>query len=202
MTRFTTNVIEVEHGKGYWSTLIVEILDAGKKIGEYTRDYHKLYGTFYPFKQGDQWYALYSKNYTCTRVMELPSCKDIGGEEPCGNGFCPTGYYIPYADKKILGQDYGDEPIVGPNGQFGFICGCVWGDDTSWKIQFLDLSQVSKGLLKRDDRFGYLEMIDGYTTLKDCIGVGEFTEKEYNEGTVWITITSSKDYQLSGESES
>ncbi|HXV17732.1 MAG TPA: hypothetical protein VD758_13185, partial [Gemmatimonadaceae bacterium] len=33
-----------------------------------------------------------------------------------------------------------------------------WGDDSSWKIQYLDLSQVRTGVLKRDDRFGYIRL--------------------------------------------
>lgn len=41
---------------------------------------------------------------------------------------------------------------------FGFVAGCVWGDDSSWKIQFLDLSRAAEGVLVRDDRFGYAEM--------------------------------------------
>jgi hypothetical protein len=64
-----------------------------------------------------------------------------------------------------------DEPFIRPGslnwkdeyewpsrGDFGFVWGCVWGDDSSWKVQYLDLSRIQEGLLKRDDRFGYVKL--------------------------------------------
>jgi hypothetical protein len=36
------------------------------------------------------------------------------------------------------------------------VSGCYWGDDMSWKIQYLDLSEVERGIIRRDDRFGYI----------------------------------------------
>jgi hypothetical protein len=44
---------------------------------------------------------------------------------------------------------------------FGFVAGCVWGDDSTWKIQYLDLSRAAEGILKRDERFGYIELPEG-----------------------------------------
>ena len=82
--------------------------------------------------------------------MELPSCQDIGGETPHPNGFCPVEFYVP------------------PGKNFGFVAGCVWGDDSSWKIQFLDLSRATEGIVIRDDRFGYLELPDN-VPLADAI---------------------------------
>lgn len=29
-----------------------------------------------------------------------------------------------------------------PKGDFGFVWGCIWGDDSSWKVQYLDLSRI------------------------------------------------------------
>jgi len=34
-----------------------------------------------------------------------------------------------------------DEMEWPSDGAFGFIWGCVWGDDASWKVQYLDLSR-------------------------------------------------------------
>jgi hypothetical protein len=34
----------------------------------------------------------------------------------------------------------------------------IWGDDSSWKLQYLDLSQIRQGIIHRDDRFGYVEL--------------------------------------------
>jgi hypothetical protein len=35
----------------------------------------------------------------------------------------------------------------------------VWGDDDSWKVQFLDLTDVRSGVIRRDERFGYVELV-------------------------------------------
>ena len=41
--------------------------------------------------------------------------------------------------------------------------GCVWGDDSSWKVQYLDLTGIQDGVIRRDERFGYAELAtDGY----------------------------------------
>jgi hypothetical protein len=40
------------------------------------------------------------------------------------------------------------------------LLGCVWGDDSTWKIQYLDLSQAEYGIIRRDDRFGYVELLE------------------------------------------
>ena len=158
---------DVETGKGYWNTLMVHIFmrdedGTEREIGKYPRSYPSYAAkTFCPFKQGDKEYALYSTDYTATRVMELPSCKDIAGEKPDSVGFCPTGYYVPSMDE----DDWNDAEEL--DGRLGFVSGCVWGDDTSWKLQVLDLSKVSDGKLSRDDRLGYVELPD--MPLKDAI---------------------------------
>lgn len=222
---YTAKVIEkIDNGKGYWNYLKIGIFKDGEQIGEYDRNYSAFFNTFFPFEQNNNWYALYSKDYTATRIMSLPDCKDIGGEERYTGGFCPTDYYVPEIciqwppespddpeptlpqhsekwQKRIptktggyrviypsdtADPDYSYEchmaykaeqeiqgillkqwnerhPFTTMTAPFGFVAGCVWGDDSSWKIQYLDLSQVHKGIIKRDDRFGYIELPDGLT---------------------------------------
>lgn len=211
---------------GCWSCLKVTIYEDGAKIGEYERNYSSLYHTFFPFELKGKHYALYSPDYTCTRIMSLPDCKDIGGEEPHGCGFCPTGYAVPmitvqkglpdpkdprpynprhdikkwakveikdgyehyswpkegdpeYPEYKALCDKHDKEfnewlerhPYEDIQAPFGFVCGCVWGDDSSWKIEYLDLSRADEGILVREDRFGYVEMIGGSSALVDSIEV-------------------------------
>src|SRR5262249_41440812 len=155
--------------------------DLEEQIGEYVRNYPNFFDTFFPFEKDGKDYALYSTDYTATRVMELPSCRDIGGEEPSSGGFCPVEYYVPtyvdlettysgspetpYANGKILRSRKNKatpedlEPVSNVSNwrdaktgeamkfesltraispltfyPFGFIAGCVWGDDSSWKI--------------------------------------------------------------------
>ena len=78
--------------------------------------------------------------------MTLPECKDLCGEEPHDEGFCPIEFYVPFDLSK------------GFNGQFGFVSGAVWADDSSSKLEFLDLSRIEEGVFKREARFGYIEL--------------------------------------------
>ena len=172
----------VETKPGCWSCLKVNIFEQypGKEplpIGSYVRGYHDLFDTFYPFMQDGKWYALYSDDYTTTRVMELPSCQRIAGEEGNSWGFCPTGYYVPQEDTED--DWYEEDPTI--LGKFGFICGCTWGDDSSWKIQCLDLSKIKEGIFKRDNRFGYLELLGDYDRLKDSIEIDDYDKEDYRE---------------------
>lgn len=232
--RFTAKEIEkISNGKGYWNSVLVGVFDGEQKIGEYTRNYpFFVSGTFYAFELNDKWYALYSKDYTATRIMSLPDCKDIGGEEPASFGFCPVEFYVP----ELTGEIYNPEdiepklanhdserwalkvqkdgyiryyfpdnadhpepdeakktayleerarshkahsewrernPFVTQFAKFGFVAGCVWGDDSSWKLQFIDLSKADQGIIVRDDRFGYFELPSG-VRLADAIEVLEY----------------------------
>jgi hypothetical protein len=131
----------------------IDIFKNDQKIGEYFRNYDTFYNTFVPFEQNGKQYALYSSHYTATRIMELPSCKDIGGENPSASGFCPVDFHVPKE---------GD-------GTFGFVAGCIWGDDSSWKIETLDLSKINEGILIRNTNLlGYAEKPYG-RSLKEVI---------------------------------
>lgn len=133
-------------------------------------------------------YALIAPEYTRTSVMDLATgaiiarepwpvadADSIGsdgtvhwrkGDPQPGWGFCPVEFYVPdwweiHDEGFVVGSYVWDE-FRGdrPSGEFGFVAGCVWGDDSSWKIQYLDLSRISAGMLGRDDRFGYIELPD------------------------------------------
>lgn len=225
---YSARVIDtIDNGKGYWQYLLVGVFEGDKKIGEYKRNYSCFYNTFHPFQAIDgSWLALYSRDYTSTRVMALPSCEDLGGEDRNAVGFCPVDYMVPelcgqelsqddpgpivanwqpeiWADKVVTESGYTmykwpdqvedhpkreaylkakeeshklreewrkRNPFVLKYAQWGFVAGCVWGDDCSWKIQFLDLSRAHEGVIIRDERFGYIELPDG-VKLEDAIDV-------------------------------
>lgn len=151
---------------GTWSSAVVEVFsrsDPELKLFEYVRNHPSLYQTFEPFRQGDREYALTSRDYTTAEVVELPSGNVIATSEA---GFCPVGFYVPdwwdvHDDSKIPGSIYWDKHDESPTGQYGFIWGCFWGDDSSWKVRYLDLSHIQSGVLRCDERFGYVEL---YTT--------------------------------------
>jgi len=158
---------------GTWDSTIVEVFrrtgSSGDldKICEYERNY-SLLRTFEPFRQGNKEFALISRDYTTTAVLDLESGSVIAEEidepgTPTGGGFCPVGFYVPdwwdVNDGSVIpGSEYWDADHEWPNGDFGFVWGCHWGDDSSWKVQYLDLSRVQQGVVRREERFGYLEL--------------------------------------------
>ncbi len=254
---------DVEISKHGWHGTKVGIFEGENQIGEYIRNYGSFgEATFFAFQQGEQWYALYSKDYTCTRLMKLPECIDIGGEDCNGNGFCPTAYYVPrlcgqilkpedprpgpppnhlpdvWAEKKEIvtekGQQYTryvwpDDPEstctperkeefktqkekrhkefcdwldrnlhITRYATWGFISGCHWGDDSSWKVQFLDLSRASEGILVRDQRFGYIELPSG-VDLVDAVRVEDPEELTCPLSEISVQIALPVRFKMTGE---
>jgi hypothetical protein len=137
------------------------------QVGTYIRNFPHLHQTFYYFRKNGKDYALYSPHYTSIRVMELPSCKDIGGTEP-HSSFCPVDFYVPWEDER-------DENLIFVKADFGFVAGVYWAMPyISGYIEYLDLSEVEKGIIKKDQRFGEIEMPVN-CTLEQAIFVDEDT---------------------------
>lgn len=169
-----------EDKEGHWPTTALLIFRGDTLLGGYRRLYPSFAKeTFAPFEWKGQWYALYSANYTCTRVLRLDeiSLEDWCGEEPASHGFCPTEFYAPQV-YVIEGEGDGDgiwcinEPTVYDTYDefareaattespvqytgFAFLAGCVWGDDSYWKLRYIDYSKVDERILTIDERFGY-----------------------------------------------
>lgn len=147
---------------GEWTQVRVRVLRDGEPVARFDRNYSML-RTFEPFRQAGRDYALISPSYTGTSVMDLETGEVIAAEEVRGDGFCPVGFYVPdwhdvNYSSQIPSARYWDSDSEWPIGDFGFVWGCVWGDDTSWKVQHLDLSRITEGILVRDDRFGYVSL--------------------------------------------
>jgi hypothetical protein len=169
--RYLERSAPVEAEPGAWGTQDVEILaldepgadPAGARIaGCYRRNYPGRVPSEI-FRQGDREYALISPHYTATSVMDLATGQVVATEKPSSGGFCPVGFYVPdwhdVHDGSILpGTTYWKDDNEWPRGDLGFVWGCQWGDDNSWKIQVLDLSRVAEGKIARDERFGYVEL--------------------------------------------
>jgi hypothetical protein len=155
----------------------VEILEGERIVASYDRNYSMLQ-TFEPFRQGDRHFALVAPNYTATSVIDLPSGEIVASEEPDPRGFCPVGFYVPdwwdvhpAEPPHVLQGHPPEEPFLRPGtlnwrdehewpnrGDFGFVWGSVWGDDSSWKVQYLDLSEIQNGVVRREERYGYVKL--------------------------------------------
>jgi|2_EtaG_2_1085320.scaffolds.fasta_scaffold49541_3 hypothetical protein len=76
--------------------------------------------------------------------------------------------------------------------EFGLAAGCHWGDDSSWKIQHLDLSKADQGILVRSDKFGYIELSDRMK-LHEAI---EYKWCSYEEKNGSISLITTNTYNL------
>jgi len=116
--------------------------------------------------------------------MSLPSCQDLGGEEGHAAGFCPVELYVPRYRKVLMSHqdqpeteswrfesegEENNDPKASSRGynftygpwlslDIGFVAGCLWGDDSTWKLQVFDLSRAAEGILVRSERFGHLQL--------------------------------------------
>lgn len=155
---------------GTWDSTIVQVfrrIQGGgglEQVCEFERNYGLLQ-TFEPFRQGGREFALISREYTKTAVLDLTSGQVVAEEKESspGAGFCPVGFYVPdwwdMHDASIIpGSPHWSGDYEWPTGEFGFVWGCHWGDDSSWKIQYLDLRSIEAGIIKREERFGYVEL--------------------------------------------
>jgi hypothetical protein len=158
---------------GTWASTIVEVFRREGAGGEAAKacEYERNYGmlrTFEPFRQGGREFALISPQYTGTSVLDLATGSVIAAEPVSSVGFCPVGFYVPdwwdlHDGSVIPGSEHWSADLEWPSGEFGFVWGCVWGDDSSWKVQYLDLTGIQCGVIRRNERFGYVELAtDGY----------------------------------------
>lgn len=142
------------------------------------------------------------------------------GDELRGAGFCPVEFYVPdwwdentEADKftgatfkgvtpefnEKMASDYLDEWGFF-HGLWGVYSGCVWGDDSSWKVQYLDLSRIDEGILIADDRFGYVEISNNVSSLREAVHLdAEMGQIEIQVPIRFDALTGKakhKDYQI------
>jgi hypothetical protein len=209
--RFRAEAVVDPPRGGHWGASLVKVFDGDVQVGDYERNYPSFAtSTFEPFEQDGRWYALYSRHYTATRVMRLPDCTDLGGEEPATHGFCPVELYVPRYRKVSLREratgkqredwsfedgasripvrnwnDLGYDVTIGPWESLttGFVAGCIWGDDRSWKLEVIDLSKAADGEIVRSARFGYLELPDGMS-LAEAISLDRFMPRWELRATV------------------
>lgn len=223
-TPFSVECIPVVNKPGTWNSTKVSIFRGEDLIGEYVRNYSSMAtDTFYPFQVGTEWYAMYSASYTATRVMKLHEdrIEDWCGEAPTAHGFCPTEFYVPKyntsrlsyehngekseydsytVDCDMEAQDFLNEQKV-PDFvsvqycKFGFLSGCVWGDDTSWKLRYIDLSQIPDKVLTITEKFGYWELPDA--PLKKNIRMDGWEPDHH-----WITLVKQEYFNLEKDVQS
>lgn len=189
---------------GTWDSTLVEVFrrhgaSERERVCIFERDY-ALLQTFEPFRQGTRELALISRHYTRSAVLDLATGEILAeeSESTAGSGFCPVGFYVPdwwdLHDSSIIpGSEYWSADLEWPVGDFGFVWGCHWGDDRSWKVQYLDLRRIQEGIIARDDRFGYVELA---TTRQASAGVPDFIEVSRRAGVTRVCFAVELSFDL------
>lgn len=95
--------------------------------------------------------------------------KHYVGEERPGWGFCPVEFRVFDWREKLTDESanmpfrdgylYSDEKLNAYTGQWAIYTGCIWGDDGSWKVRYVDLSKIREGIVVTEERFGYLPLL-------------------------------------------
>ena len=197
MNKYKLKTSDIKNGQGYWDSTLAEIYkidDSGEnKIGEFIRHYpNYTEDTFVPFIINNKEYALYSSNYTTIEIMELPSCKKVELTKESIEDlahFCPVKAFIPKIVKCVDSNfvynnfenidisEFGDDFVEIYDMSFAFISGCVWGDDSSWKLNILDFTKLSEGkvsfLKGGDGNWLYIELPNIGCPLQDMIQIYE-----------------------------
>lgn len=155
-----------------WGHSEVKIWDRQEErlVHEYTRNYSFLQ-TFEPLRlwreEAEEWghYALISPHYTGFQLLNLDSGEVVYDHKGGRTNFCPRAFFVPDF------HDYLEGEAVDPQDPFSrgmmetflkrrthaFVQGCVWGDDSSWKVRTLDLQAMLRGEeVAVEEKFGYL----------------------------------------------
>lgn len=76
-----------------------------------------------------------------------------------GAGFCPQEFRVfdfnEFFDAEVLPSP---EEFDLVRGMWALVAGCVWGDDSTMKVRYVDLSRIGDGVVRVDERFGYVEL--------------------------------------------
>lgn len=212
-TPFYIDVSEIDNGPDILPSLKVRVSKRNDTndiiVCEYIRN-HPTFGTntFYPFKVNNEWFALYSANYTTTRVMKI---FDNTVVDWCGldNNFCPTEFYIPCYNKFIFNtvEVYSvDSTYLSPESfvetqesdnfveskycTFGFVSGYTEDDTDNWKLRYIDLSKILEKEINITEKFRYWPLPVNQT-LTQCINMSR-----WEPGHEWIELTRSEHINL------
>ena len=171
-----------------WDGTVVEVFRTApgaepEKVCQYERRYPMM-KTFEPFRQGERELALISRDHLRIDVLDLTagltsgeviarererartdSLSDSRSDDPrdaSGDGFYAAGFYVPdwwdlHHGSVVPGHPYWNVDDEWPTGELGLVWGRYPGDER-WSLQYLDLRGVQQGVLRRERRFGHLEL--------------------------------------------
>lgn len=191
----------VEGRPGTWRTIDCQLIhrDTGYTVHSWTYMYSSesaVWNTVHPFEHQGRWYVTYSSAYTRLSVFNITDQYEAWTDEGGAGGFCPVAVAIPWKHTDVrpehershnltmwswlprIGDQYeGDASFRASAADFGFYSGCIWGDDSSWKLRYLDFSRLSEGIVVASDAFGYIPLPTSMT-IQDCVELDYVEEDE------------------------
>ena len=147
--------------------IIIAVDLLGTIIGKYNIPYSQSFDptqlVFCPFKHNNNWYALYSPNKYGTRLLNLTTMKDMGGEPFSKYAFMPKELFVPVGyirrdsrpksepiiDSIHAGEiAYNQVGIIYDYYNFGVISGCFFGDSSDRELAMVKFIEDKNGNLK------------------------------------------------------
>lgn len=186
---------------GFWAVVNVEIRRGNVLVFEFTRQYPSFgLETTRIFSLEGQDVLVYSENYETLNFFNLTKREAITLNEESKKqicGFCPTDILVP----KFIVDD--DVYICdgGTNGEFhdfAFVSGCVWGDDSSWKLNILDMKNLLRGAVKYVNNLRevkpewlYLEIPPGIS-LTQCVHLDYWHDLPLDRAKLTLIVAEAK----------
>lgn len=205
MKPYTIQITKRESQPGCWDVNDVDVFLDQEKIFSFCRHYPDFAQETTGFVTvGDKDYLVYSSNYTTLSFYNLTDRKPVeltAESEKQLKGFCPVHAHVPsykidthhytspvdnkekaflvyYSESEFTGSanavDCKSLPIL--QHDFAFVLGCVWGDDSRWWLNVLDLSEIEKGevfyIKDFDGNKGWTYLpVPSNVTAKDCFSI-------------------------------
>lgn len=202
--RFTTT----SRNEGIHS--IITVHDNGKEIYEYRRNYGFL-KTFEPFRwwndEKSRWeyYALISPIYTGFQLLNLTDITIVYSFNGNADSFCPISFYVPDHEDYIEGETIIENDSffkelfeTSHKRRFAFVQGCVWGDDSTMKIETIDIHGILSGRkdVRTEQSFGYFVYNGEISELFDG---GEVSSYFFDPEVERLSLNSPVSFKLNGD---
>ena len=173
---------KVDGKQGCWSVTKVEVRRGDTLVFEFTRQYPGFaLETTRIFSLGGQDILVYSENYETLNFFNLTKREAIALDDESKkqiHGFCPTEILVP---KFAIEDDIYicDGGITGEFHDFAFVSGCVWGDDSSWKLNILDMRNLLTGEVNYVNNLRELKPEWLYSEIPPGISLAQCVQLDY-----------------------
>ncbi len=202
MNNYKIETVTRKSNPGCWDVIDITIKKDEEVVFEVTRRYSTMAEETTKFFELDgKEIVVYSDDYQTLNFFNLTDRQPIQLDEESKKqiyGFCPVEIIIPRY--KIEDEWYEMDNDNGPlYHDFAMVSGCAWGDDSSWKLNIIDLKDLLSGKVRYVTNLEDLEPkwlyeeLPSQLKLKDCFNIDyDWEEIPIMREGLWIHIVTCK----------